>query len=161
MGGLIFLTILIPVTVLVFYFDIRFYRIPNWLTMGAWISGAALALLVCPADLISYLTGSFISFTSYVLINFISKGKLGWGDIKLSLFLGGVTGIRGWYLTNLFATLLALLFLILLALIKVRDIREKIPFGPFLCSGALLYLLVINGILFREGLNNLVDSFPA
>ena len=72
-----------------------------------------------------------------------------------------MTGIKGWYLTNILAALSALLFLLILHILKHRNIKMPIPFGPFLCSGAILSLLIFNDLFCWKGLNNLINGILA
>ena len=73
---------------------------------------------------------------------FFSRGKIGLGDAKLSAFMAVVLGFIGWITAIFFASLTGLIFgLILIKLGKI-DKKERIPFGPFLASGAILSFLI-------------------
>ena len=66
---------------------------------------------------------------------------MGGGDIKLLAMIGAATGIKGVIFTIFTGSLLGTVFGILLMLYtKVSDTKLKIPFGPFLSSGAILYI---------------------
>jgi len=136
------LLILLLVSTAVIYFDLRFYRIPNWLTLGSWILYGLFLSIEKRAVPSKYIIASIIALISYILIFYISKKKLGMGDVKLSLFLGGINGVAGWYFTNLLASLSALLIFAVLYSMKKIDRKTKIPFGPFLCAGGILNQLI-------------------
>lgn len=122
----------------VFYFDIRYKKIPNILSIGTWFLYLILIFLLQNQSPSLFILASLISFLSYLVIYFISRRKLGMGDAKLALLLGGIGGVSGWYFTNLFATLLALIFYLILKFQGKADRTTKIPFGPFLCTGSIL-----------------------
>ncbi len=67
---------------------------------------------------------------------------MGGGDIKLLAMIGAATGVKG-VLFTIFAGSLAGTAGGVVAMIlgKTRDTKLKIPFGPFLSLGALVYIL--------------------
>ncbi len=114
-------------------------RIPDSLSLSAWLSGAFVSLIFGYPSIPSYALGSAVGFLSYAAVYFISRKKLGFGDVKLALFLGGITGIRGWYVANVMASVSGILFYLFFR--RSRQIREPVPFAPFLCTSAALVLL--------------------
>ena len=88
------------------------------------------------------LVGGFFALQSFVL----GGSVLGLGDAKLGVIVGATTGI-GFdldHLGALYAVIAAVITagvvaLLLLAL-RVRRLRDPIPYGPFLCVGAALIL---------------------
>jgi leader peptidase (prepilin peptidase)/N-methyltransferase len=71
---------------------------------------------------------------------------IGWGDVKLISAFGAWIGWQLLPLFILFSSVSGILF-ILLRLIALRrsNIREQIPFGPFLCmSGWIIWLQTLN-----------------
>ena len=73
---------------------------------------------------------------------------MGGGDIKLLAMIGAATGIKGVIFTIFMGSLLGTLFGILLMLYtKVADTKLKIPFGPFLSAGAVLYIFYGNQLI--------------
>ncbi len=67
---------------------------------------------------------------------------MGGGDIKLLAMIGAATGVKG-VLFTIFAGSIAGTAGGVAAMIlgKTRDTKLKIPFGPFLSLGALVYIL--------------------
>jgi leader peptidase (prepilin peptidase)/N-methyltransferase len=90
--------------------------------------------------------GGGIGLGLFLLIVLISKGGMGWGDVKMAALIGIVTG----YLIFV-ALLLAVIFGGLIAgillLLKIRKRKEGIPFAPFLSLGAMVTLLFGSNIL--------------
>jgi leader peptidase (prepilin peptidase)/N-methyltransferase len=66
---------------------------------------------------------------------------LGGGDIKLMLSIGGAVGWMGLPYAILCGSLAALLASPFYVLGKGRGRTMPIPFGPFLCLGAMVQLL--------------------
>ncbi len=76
----------------------------------------------------------------------ISRGGMGWGDVKMAALIGMVTGYL--IVVALFlAVMLGGLVAVALLLFKVKRRREGIPFAPFLSSAAIVTLLFGTGIL--------------
>ncbi|MCK5098509.1 MAG: prepilin peptidase [Desulfobacteraceae bacterium] len=66
---------------------------------------------------------------------------MGGGDIKLLAMIGAATGIKGVFFTIFAGSLFGTFFGILtMAYTKIADSKLKIPFGPFLSLGAILYI---------------------
>ena len=142
------LVYLIGIAVPVFYFDIKYKKIPNWLTLGGWFCFALILILIEKQIPVQYFLTSVIALLSYLAVFFLSHRKLGMGDIKLALLLGGINGVIGWYFTNLIAAMTALIVFGILFLNKKVSPASKIPFGPFLCTGSIVNQVLIGyGIL--------------
>ncbi|WP_459129979.1 prepilin peptidase [Guggenheimella bovis] len=107
--------------------DLKSKTIPN-----EWVALLALVNVFRTNNFIS----AIISFLIAVLIYFLFYGKLGFGDVKLLfalvLWKGSPLEIVA------FSFLSAGLLSIVLLIFKVLDRKSSIPFGPFLCLGALL-----------------------
>ena len=66
---------------------------------------------------------------------------MGGGDIKLLAMIGAATGIKGVFFTIFTGSLMGTIFgILLMVYTKIKDTKLKIPFGPFLCAGAILYI---------------------
>ncbi|HJZ22892.1 MAG TPA: prepilin peptidase [Candidatus Babeliales bacterium] len=76
-----------------------------------------------------------------IFVYFMGKEGMGQGDIDLLGFIGACTGFVGWWFSLLLGSMIGSFIGIILILLN-RDIRsQKIPFGPFLSIGAILYIL--------------------
>ena len=89
--GLIVLTVITGAAV--FYWDIRYFRIPDWLTWGSWGAGAVLVSRGGLAPLGDFLGGSAGAFLFFLLVYYLFPGGLGGGDVKLSGFTGGLVAV--------------------------------------------------------------------
>ena len=73
---------------------------------------------------------------------------LGMGDVKLMLSLGALVGVSGLLVMVLLSSLSALLAFLPALFQSGKGLHMKIPFGPFLCLGAILTLLFGESMLF-------------
>ena len=85
-------------------------------------------------SLFGALTGSGILGLIYIL----SKGGMGFGDVKYACVLGIWTGFPG-ILVNLYlAFFIGGMAALLLFVLQKADMKSRIPFGPCLSAGAIL-----------------------
>jgi len=90
--------------------------------------------------------GSGIGLVVFLLIVLISRGGMGWGDVKLAALIGLVTGYLV-IVALLMGMILGGLVAILLLGLKIKKRKEAIPFGPFLAVATIVTLLWGNDIL--------------
>lgn len=128
--------------VAIFYWDIRYLILPDWLTWGSWSTGVILALLNGLGPLGSFLGGSLGAFLFFLMVYHLVPGGIGGGDVKLAGLTGGFSGAGGWYLACHVSLFLALLFLIIFPSFRAKG---KIPFGPFLWAGAVIVWFIFPG----------------
>ncbi len=101
------------------------------------------------AVLTGILTGGGILYTiAFLYFKLKNTEGMGGGDIKLLAMIGAATGIKGVLFTILTGSFLgsaAGLFAIIF--IKGSNSQLKIPFGPYLSSGAILYIFFGEGLI--------------
>ncbi len=95
----------------------------------------------------NFAIGGGIGFVVFLLIAVISRGGMGWGDVKLAALVGLATGIPLVFLALIIGTILGGLVAVALLIGKKRGRREAIAFGPFLSLGTLITLLWGSSIL--------------
>lgn len=135
---LIFLLFSIPVTIV----DIKEKRIPDILTAGGIFCFTVVTLLVSPGEFIFFLAGCAGAFTFLWIIWYTAKGKLGFGDVKYSIFIAAAVGFTGWLFSIFTASAAGLIYFAVRLLYFKKDIRMKIPFAPFLTGGCLCFFVV-------------------
>jgi leader peptidase (prepilin peptidase)/N-methyltransferase len=91
--------------------------------------------------------GGGIGLVLFMLIVIVSRGGMGWGDVKLAALIGLVTGFPLVFIALLIGVVLGGVVAALLLLFKVKKRKEAIPFGPFLAIAAIATLLWGNSIL--------------
>ena len=87
------------------------------------------------------LLGGGVAFIILLIPALIWQGGMGWGDVKLAGLIGLATGFPGSLVALGLAIIGGGLLAIVLILLGRRKRRDVIPFGPFLCAGALAALV--------------------
>jgi leader peptidase (prepilin peptidase)/N-methyltransferase len=91
--------------------------------------------------------GGGIGLGIFMLIVVVSRGGMGWGDVKLAALIGLVTGFPLVFIALLIGVILGGIVAVLLLSLKVKRRKESIPFGPFLAIATIITLLWGNSIL--------------
>jgi leader peptidase (prepilin peptidase)/N-methyltransferase len=130
--GLILNKVLYPSMVIALLLSL--YPLP-WLPESIGIRVASAAL------------GGAIGFAILFLIALVSRGGMGWGDVKLAALIGLATGFPLVFLSIIMGAIIGGIVAVALVIAKKRTRRETIPFGPFLALAAMITLLWGNNIL--------------
>lgn len=91
--------------------------------------------------------GGFLLVTAWAYEKFTGVEGMGGGDIKLLAMIGAFLGWPSVPVTLFVASLLGSLVGLACMLITGAGRRLALPFAPFLCSGALLYIFFGNEII--------------
>jgi leader peptidase (prepilin peptidase) / N-methyltransferase len=131
---------------LISFIDLDFQIIPDVISIPGIVIFSLLAYFVLdmPISAIGYgiVTGGGILYAVALVYYLIRRQEgMGGGDIKLLAMIGAVTGVPGVLFTlfagSVFGTIVGI-GRILLA--PENGGQTKIPFGPFLSAGAMLYM---------------------
>ena len=85
--------------------------------------------------------GGGIGLGLFLLGVLISRGGMGWGDVKMAALIGLVVGFPLVFVALLMGIILGGLVAGVLLLFKIKKRKETIPFGPFLSLAAMATLL--------------------
>src|SRR5262245_14712815 len=121
--------------------DLDHKIIPNIITIPGIFVGLALSLGTLPITPLVSLLGLLVGGALFYLIALISRGGMGGGDIKLIAMIGAFLGWQGAIFTIFSGALLGSLVGVTLMLLGRKGRKDKVPFGPFLSSGAILFML--------------------
>jgi len=91
--------------------------------------------------------GGAVGFAIFLLIALISRGGMGWGDVKLAALIGLATGFPLVFLAVIMGAILGGIVAVALMIAGKRKRREAIPFGPFLALATMVTLLWGSNIL--------------
>jgi len=91
--------------------------------------------------------GGGIGFVVFFLIVIVSRGGMGFGDVKLAALIGLTTGFPLVVVALLMGMILGGLAAVILLGFKIKKRKEAIPFGPFLAVAAIATLLWGSDIL--------------
>lgn len=127
--------------VVVALIDLDHKIIPNIITLPGILVGLSLSLQLLPITPLTSLLGVLIGGALFYLIALISKGGMGGGDIKLIAMIGAFLGWHGTLFTIFSSALLGAVVGIMLMVLGKKGRKDKVPFGPFLSFGAILFML--------------------
>jgi leader peptidase (prepilin peptidase)/N-methyltransferase len=140
--------------IIVFVIDLEHGLILNKVVYPGMVVALLLALYSWPwlnesmAMRVAYAAlGGGIAFALFLLIAIVSRGGMGWGDVKLAALIGLATGFPLVFLAIIMGAILGGIVAVALMAAKKRSRRETIPFGPFLALAAMVTLLWGSNIL--------------
>ena len=95
----------------------------------------------------NFAIGGGIGFIMLFVIALVSRGGMGWGDVKLAALIGLATGFPLVFLAVVMAAILGGIVAVALLITKRKGRKEAIPFGPFLITATFITLLWGSSIL--------------
>jgi leader peptidase (prepilin peptidase)/N-methyltransferase len=136
-----FVAALIVITVIDLYHQI----IPDVISLPGIGVGLLGSLLLPGLSFVNSLIGMFLGGGSLFLVATVyqwlfKREGMGGGDVKLLAMIGAFLGWRAVILTILLSSLIGSVTGILIILLKGKDFKYAIPYGPFLSLGAVLCL---------------------
>lgn len=144
--GLIIHLLWVAIFVQIVGFDLKHRLILNRVTYPALVLAVALSF-VSPGLTVARALGGGIAIGGFFLImNLVSRGGIGLGDAKLGALVGAVCGLGldldhlGAVYAVIYGIFLGGLVALVLLVLRLRGLKDPIPFGPFLCVGAALML---------------------
>jgi leader peptidase (prepilin peptidase) / N-methyltransferase len=147
---IIFVSLLIVIS----FIDFDYKIIPDILSVGGLIIGLVLSFFRKPLffyqdALYGVLIGAGIFYGIFFIYRFFTKNEgMGNGDIKLLGMIGAFCGTKGVLFSLILGSFLGTFVGIFIMLIKGKDIKYAIPFGPFLSLSALIFLFHGNGFIY-------------
>ena len=140
--------------IIIFVIDLEHGLILNKVVYPGMVVALLLALLPQPwltqwiePGIASAALGGGIGFGIFLLIALVSRGGMGWGDVKLAALIGLATGFPLVFFAIIMGAILGGIVAVALVIAKKRTRRETIPFGPFLALAAMVTLLWGSNIL--------------
>lgn len=85
--------------------------------------------------------GGAVGFGLALLVVLLSRGGMGWGDVKMAALIGLVVGFPVVFFTLIMAAILGGVVAAILLLLKKKKRREAIPFGPSLSVATIVTLI--------------------
>jgi len=133
------------VLIIITFIDLEHQIIPDVLTLPGipvFFLAAVLAMGVSPLEaVLGALIGGGILYAIAFGYELITKREgMGGGDIKLLAMLGAFFGWKSLFFILLVSSFLGAIVGISVILIKGKDMRYAVPFGPFLSLAALAYI---------------------
>jgi len=132
--------------IIIFVIDLEQGLILNKLVYPAILITLALVPFRPELTIFDSLIGGGIGLALLLIPTIITRGGMGWGDVKLAVLIGLATGFPLVFIALLIAVVSGGVIGGSLLLMRVKKRKDSIPFGPFLCLGAMVTLLWGNQI---------------
>ena len=144
----LFVAALIVITVIDLYHQI----IPDVISLPGIGVGLVASLMIPQITLSNSLMGILLGSGSLFLVSAYyewlrKKEGMGLGDAKLLAMIGAFLGWKAVILTILIGSLIGSIIGIMVMVLKGKDFKYAIPFGPFLSVGAVIALFYQNEIV--------------
>ncbi len=145
---LVFVASLVAISII----DLQHQIIPDVISLPGIVAGLAVALLPGGVTWLDSLIGIFAGGGSLYLVAVVyekltGKEGMGGGDIKLLAMIGAWMGWQYLHFVVLLSSFAGVMVGVPLLLLAGKGLRVRIPFGPFLASGALLCFFFGNEIM--------------
>lgn len=145
----VYLNIMAVYTILAAAAGIDFQKkiIPNAVVGTGFVLRAALLCFecfVCPGNIrtafLNAAAGFAFGLLLLLLLSFITRHGIGYGDVKLFAWIGFSMGFADTYSILFYSALSAAVAGIWLMFVKKKDRKMELPFGPFVYIGAYLVM---------------------
>jgi len=138
--------------IVISFIDFDHQIIPHVLTLGGIPVFAVLAVLFMGLTVIDSFLGIMIGagvlyFVAVYYEALTGREGMGGGDVNLLAMLGAFFGWKSLLSILLVSSLLGAVVGLILIFFKGRDMKYAVPFGPFLCMAALVYLFFGNALI--------------
>jgi leader peptidase (prepilin peptidase)/N-methyltransferase len=144
MEGLIYFVFISSLVVITFI-DIDHKIIPDIITLPGipigLVASFALPAVTFKESLLGLLIGGgSLLCVAWVYTLITRKDGMGGGDIKLLGMIGTIIGWKGVIFTIFISSMVGTLVGMIMILVKGKNMKFAIPFGPFLSIGAISYI---------------------
>jgi len=131
----------LAVLVQVIFFDFEHQLILDRVLLPAAVAAVVLSLFTPSLGLVTSLLtglGTGLAFLALALLGTVvfKAEAMGFGDVKFSVFMGLVLGPRPTLSAVVVGFIVAGVVAVALVLLRLRTMRDSIPYGPFLAAGA-------------------------
>jgi leader peptidase (prepilin peptidase)/N-methyltransferase len=106
---------------------------------SVFMLGNSITLL--PPRIAQAAIGGAIGLGISLLVVILSRGGMGWGDVKMAALIGLVVGFPLVFFTLIMAAILGGIVAAILLLAKKKKRKEAIPFGPALSVATIVTLI--------------------
>lgn len=129
------------VLIAIFVIDMDHQLILNKITYPAIVFALATVPLRPQITFVDAFIAGAIGFGLLFLVVVISRGGMGWGDVKFAAFMGLATGFPIIFVALFVGVVTGGIFAIGLLALKRKGRKQAIPFGPFLVIGTIVALM--------------------
>lgn len=144
------LMILATLSVPLFTIDIKYKKLPDLLTLSGFGLGILISLTttLLSNSLRPFKHSIIYSIASaifFLIIYLVSKGGMGFGDVKLAMMIGSLTYFLSWkpYVSSYYLAFgLGSIYGLIMMVLKKAGRKTAIPFGPFMLIGIWLIIFL-------------------
>lgn len=134
--------------IIIAFIDLEYKIIPDVITLPGIIIGLTLSLTIPHITLINSIKGFLLGGVLFYIIAILSRGGMGGGDIKLIAMVGSFLGWKNVLLTIFLGSLFGSIVGIVLIILKKKNRKDMVPFGPFLSLGAIISIFFGREIIY-------------
>jgi len=133
--------------------DIETFLISRFASLFLIPIGISLSLFnVLPISVLDSIIGTVVGYLFPYIFSKIfqwitDREGIGYGDFELLAFIGSFTGLAGCWMSLVIGSVIGSLYGISQFIMGRADRATKIPFGPFLAIGAIIFVLYQDFIL--------------
>ena len=150
-----FQLLFISLLIVIFTFDFRYYLIPNEIVIIGAVAAMLMRITLSQHSIIDGVWGTLVVGGFFAVLYFISRGHwIGFGDVKLGIFLGLLLGFTNSLLMLLLAYVSGAIVGVALVIAKRKSMQGVLPFGTFLTAASIVML--ISGDALREWYLNFI-----
>ena len=138
----------VAVLVQVIFFDLEHQLILDKVLLPGAAAALLLSLVSPHLGLVASVLTGVVAGAVFLAIAALGSAvfkveAMGLGDVKFSVFLGLILGPQPTFIAVLIGLILAGVVASGLVLLRLRSMRDSIPYGPFLAAGALAALYTV------------------
>ncbi len=127
--------------------DLEHNIIPDKIVYPAIVVSLIISTLNSNIGITKALIGGVAGFGIFLIIALVSRGGMGWGDVKMAALVGVAVGFPMVFIALFLAVISGGAVAVFLLLTRIKGRKDGIPFGPYL-SLATVATLIWGGQLF-------------
>jgi len=131
------LLIIISCLIVVFFSDLKYQIIPDSVQFLLFIGVLVIKLLDKSPIVPGLISGLIVMLPILFLFLITRGGGMGFGDVKLAAIIGFLLGTISGLISLYLAFILGAIVGLILIIFKIKGLKSKIAFGPFMVLGML------------------------
>ncbi len=129
--------------IVIFFADFKYHIIPDKILI--WLG--VFSIFFSFNNFLNNIFAGLIFYSIFYAIWFFTKGRgMGFGDVKYVFIIGILLGLKDGFIAIYLSFLFGGLFSIMLLIFKMRKMKSRIAFGPFLTLGIFVVIFLKNFI---------------
>ena len=132
--------------IVIFFADLKYQIIPDSMQMVFFVFSFFFHLISnfnppTGGQISNFLISGLVVMLPILLLWLVTRGRgMGFGDVKLAFTIGFLLGIKAGFLALYFGFIIGAIASLFLIILKKKQLKSKIAFGPFLVLGILIMI---------------------